>query len=222
MIREGRNYYKLNSIFARIILFLVFLLPLIFTLSKAFFTANGFTLDLVKEAFTSTYNYKILSFTIKQSLFSAILSILIALPGALLFSKYNKIGEIKYLRETKEEVDDIGKEITNKDIQIYPNETINNIYSLVCHTNLIQNSCKMCYCDTIISNRHIFSLCPVYSRKNVMPVKHTATTLNNQSISARILWKISTTNNLNLNFLTKDFFYDILKIKIYILITKIL
>ncbi len=92
MIREGRNYYKLNSIFARIILFLVFLLPLIFTLSKAFFTANGFTIDLVKEAFTSTYNYKILSFTIKQSLFSAILSILIALPGALLFSKYNFKG----------------------------------------------------------------------------------------------------------------------------------
>ena len=93
MIKSGRKYYKLSSILARLILFLVFILPLVFTLSKAFFTSSGFTLALVKEAFTSSYNYKILSFTIKESILSAIVSILIAMPGALLFSTYDFKGK---------------------------------------------------------------------------------------------------------------------------------
>ena len=93
MVKTCRNYYKISSILARIILLIVFLLPLCFTLSRAFFTSEGFTLNLVKEAFTSSYNYKILAFTIEESVYSAIISILIALPGAILFSTYDFKGK---------------------------------------------------------------------------------------------------------------------------------
>lgn len=82
------NYYTLIAILPLAVLILVFLLPLSFTLSRAFLSDEGFTLSRIREAFTSEYNYRILLFTLKQSFFSVLLSLAIALPGAYLYSNY--------------------------------------------------------------------------------------------------------------------------------------
>ena len=93
MIKKSRNHYRLISVIPRMILILAFLVPLFFSLSKAFLPEGEFTFSLVKEAFTSQYNLRLLSFTVKESLYSAILSVLIALPGAYLYSNYTFRGK---------------------------------------------------------------------------------------------------------------------------------
>ena len=82
------SYYTLIALLPLAVLILVFLLPLSFTLSRAFFVEGSFSLENIKEAFTSLYNYKILLFTLKQAFFSVLLSLLIALPGAYFYSNY--------------------------------------------------------------------------------------------------------------------------------------
>ncbi|MGN0907323.1 MAG: ABC transporter permease, partial [Bullifex sp.] len=93
MINKSRNHYRITSLIPRMILILAFLVPLFFSLSKAFFPEGVFTLSLVKEAFTSEYNMRLLTFTVKESLYSAILSVLIALPGAYFYSNYTFRGK---------------------------------------------------------------------------------------------------------------------------------
>lgn len=83
------SYYTLIAILPLAVLILVFLLPLSFTLSRAFLSDEGFTLSNIREAFTSEYNYRILLFTLKQAFFSVLLSLAIALPGAYLYSNYS-------------------------------------------------------------------------------------------------------------------------------------
>ncbi|MCI7807491.1 MAG: iron ABC transporter permease, partial [Spirochaetales bacterium] len=63
MIKKNRNHYRLISVIPRMILILAFLGPLFFSLSKAFLPEGEFTLSLVKEAYTSQYNLRLLSFT---------------------------------------------------------------------------------------------------------------------------------------------------------------
>ncbi len=65
------------------------MLPLSLTLRQAFTDAEGFTLEHIKTAFTSPLNYRILAFTFKQAILSALLSLAIALPGCYFFSNYD-------------------------------------------------------------------------------------------------------------------------------------
>lgn len=82
------KYYKKKVILPFIIFIILFLIPLLFTLSKAFFINGSFDLSGIKKVFTSSYTYSIFSFTFKQAIVSTIFSVLLALPGAYLFSNY--------------------------------------------------------------------------------------------------------------------------------------
>ena len=70
------------------VLIVLFALPLSFTLSKAF--ANGG--ESIKSTFTSPYVYRLLWFTIEESLLSALISVVLALPFAYLFANYRFFG----------------------------------------------------------------------------------------------------------------------------------
>lgn len=94
MTRTGEvKFYHRMAIFPIILFSLFFLLPLFATLSKAFILDNKFSLENLKAVITSKYTLQILSFTILQALISALISILIAFPGAYYFSNYKARGK---------------------------------------------------------------------------------------------------------------------------------
>lgn len=87
--RDGNGrFYFLLALPSLAVLILVFLLPLAFNLSRAFFVDGGFTLSLVKEAFTDGYTWRLLSFTLLQAFLSSLVSVLVAIPGAYLWANY--------------------------------------------------------------------------------------------------------------------------------------
>ncbi len=88
MKRRG-SYYSIISIIPLLVLFFVFMLPLSLTLKAAFTNDEGFTFEHLVSVFTSPLNYRILAFTFKQAILSALVSLAIALPGCYLFSNYN-------------------------------------------------------------------------------------------------------------------------------------
>lgn len=92
-IEKKNNYEKILPIPSLIMLSLIFLIPLVNTLTMAFLKDGNFTLSFIKEAFTSQYTRQILSFTINQSLVSTLISLLIGLPGAYLLSNYDIKGK---------------------------------------------------------------------------------------------------------------------------------
>jgi thiamine transport system permease protein len=92
-IEKKNNYEKILPIPTLIILSLIFLIPLINTLSMAFLKDGNFTSDFIKEAFTSSYTRQILRFTINQALVSTLLCLVIGLPGAYLLSNYDIKGK---------------------------------------------------------------------------------------------------------------------------------
>ncbi len=90
MSKKGKfdnNFYLHSAILPLILFLLFFVLPLLATFSKALDIA------LLKEVFTSRYTYRILAFTIKEAILSAIVSILIAFPGAFYFANYKSKGK---------------------------------------------------------------------------------------------------------------------------------
>ncbi len=87
-MRKRANTYALRSIPAVLILSALYLVPLSFIFLRAF--DNG--AEALKEVFTSPYTYKLLSFSIKQALLSAAISVLASLPFAAFFSKYTFPG----------------------------------------------------------------------------------------------------------------------------------
>lgn len=82
------RFYFLLALLPLAILLVLFILPLSFNLSKAFFNEEGFTLDLVRDVFTAPYTYRLLAFTLLQAFISGFVSVLIALPGAYLYANY--------------------------------------------------------------------------------------------------------------------------------------
>lgn len=84
MTRNKSGYYTLKALPGIIVLIVLFLIPLFFTFSYAF-KDDG---KAIVEIFTDRYTYRLLSFTLEESLISAVISVLIALPIAAFFSRY--------------------------------------------------------------------------------------------------------------------------------------
>lgn len=91
-IREHEGFYKAMPIPGALILLALFLVPLLFTLSTAFLTEEGFSLQRIYAVFTSPYTHRLLLFTLYQATFSTLASVLIALPGAYLLANYSFKG----------------------------------------------------------------------------------------------------------------------------------
>lgn len=82
--RKTRTFYMLIALPALLILLFLFILPLSAILSRAF-QEGGIH---IREVFSSSYTYKVLSFTLLESFLSALLSTLIALPFAYFWANY--------------------------------------------------------------------------------------------------------------------------------------
>lgn len=83
--RKANGIYRGLAFPALIVLVFLFVLPLYFTFSKAF--EGGF--DTLKSVFTSPYSYRLVRFTVVESLLSAFISCLIALPFAAFYASYD-------------------------------------------------------------------------------------------------------------------------------------
>lgn len=89
MIYKKGNY--LLVITPLIFILVLFYLPLLKILSK------GVNIDFFKEILNSFYYHKIISFTFYQSFLSSLLSVLIAIPGAYMLSRYDFPGKRIFL-----------------------------------------------------------------------------------------------------------------------------
>jgi len=90
---DDRNLYeKIIALPSLLLLFIIFLLPLISTLSRAFIVDNKLNVSSFFNIIKEPYTLRILLFTINQAFFSTLLSIVIALPGSYLLVNYNIKG----------------------------------------------------------------------------------------------------------------------------------
>lgn len=92
-VNKKSSFEKIVSLPSLILLFSLFLIPLINTLTQAFFLNGKFNSSFIIEAFSSPYTRQILSFTINQALISTLFSLLLGLPGAFLLSNYQVKGK---------------------------------------------------------------------------------------------------------------------------------
>ena len=87
MKERDKFYFKL-SLPALIITFLIFLLPLFSVLGRAFINGP----EAVINTFRDAYTWRLLAFTVWESLLSAIISVGLAIPFSVFFSKYSFFG----------------------------------------------------------------------------------------------------------------------------------
>lgn len=87
MKERDKFYFKL-SLPALIITFLIFLLPLFSVLGRAFKDGPG----AVINTFCDAYTWRLLAFTVWESLLSAVISVSLAIPFSVFFSKYSFFG----------------------------------------------------------------------------------------------------------------------------------
>ena len=87
MKERDKFYFKL-SLPALIITFLIFLLPLFSVLGRAFIYGP----EAVINTFRDAYTWRLLAFTVWESLLSAVISVGLAIPFSVFFSKYSFFG----------------------------------------------------------------------------------------------------------------------------------
>ena len=87
MKERDKFYFKL-SLPALIITFLIFLLPLFSVLGRAFINGP----EAVINTFRDPYTWRLLAFTVWESLLSAVISVGLAIPFSVFFSKYSFFG----------------------------------------------------------------------------------------------------------------------------------
>ena len=87
MKERDKFYFKL-SLPALIITFLIFLLPLFSVLGRAFINGP----EAVINTFRDAYTWRLLAFTVWESLLSAAISVGLAIPFSVFFSKYSFFG----------------------------------------------------------------------------------------------------------------------------------
>lgn len=93
-ILDRSRFYRSLPIPGLVLLILLFLLPLVSTLSRAFIGEQGrFSFIAIKEAFTSPYTLRIMGFTLLQAAVSTLAALLIGLPGAYLMATYKFPGK---------------------------------------------------------------------------------------------------------------------------------
>ena len=85
---RGTAYYTLGALPGIAILLVLFIIPLAFNFSYAFSDGGR----AFEEVFTDPYTYRLLLFTLEESLLSAIISVLAALPIAAFFARYSFPG----------------------------------------------------------------------------------------------------------------------------------
>jgi thiamine transport system permease protein len=90
---DFRGLYRALPIPGAAILFLLFLVPLCFTLSGAFVSEGTVSLDRIVEAFTSAYTLRLMGFTLFQALVSTLSSLALGLPGAYLVANHSFRGK---------------------------------------------------------------------------------------------------------------------------------
>ena len=88
MKERDKFYFKL-SLPALVITFLIFLLPLFSVLGRAFKDGP----EAVMNTFRDAYTWRLLAFTVWESLLSAIISVSLAIPFSVFFSKYSFFGK---------------------------------------------------------------------------------------------------------------------------------
>ncbi|MFX0183030.1 MAG: ABC transporter permease [Candidatus Hodarchaeota archaeon] len=80
-------------LFPLLISLFFFYMPLLFVLKDAIITSSGkFTLDFLKNTFFYPLNQYFIQFTINQAILSAIITVIIGLPGAYIFARYHFPG----------------------------------------------------------------------------------------------------------------------------------
>ena len=87
MKERDKFYFKL-SLPALIITFLIFLLPLFSVLGRSFINGP----EAVINTFRDPYTWRLLAFTVWESLLSAVISVGLAIPFSVFFSKYSFFG----------------------------------------------------------------------------------------------------------------------------------
>ncbi len=90
---QYRRFYRTMPIGPMAVLTLLFFVPLLFTLSSAFITEEGFSLSHIFSVFSDPYTQKIMGFTLLQAAVSTLASLLLALPGAYLIATYSFKGK---------------------------------------------------------------------------------------------------------------------------------
>lgn len=84
MRKKGSGYYLLKAVPAVLLLLLLFIIPILLIFSNAFQDGGKAILEVLKD----DYTYHLLSFTLKQALISALVSVALAIPFSAFFSKY--------------------------------------------------------------------------------------------------------------------------------------
>ncbi|MFA5514019.1 MAG: iron ABC transporter permease [Sphaerochaetaceae bacterium] len=93
-ILQSSSFYKIVGTPSVLLLALLFMVPLLFILTKAFVGEDKtFTLSRVFLLAKDPYTWRILRFTLFQAFISTVVSILIALPGAYLLANYTFLGK---------------------------------------------------------------------------------------------------------------------------------
>ena len=87
-MKERDKFYLKLSLPALIITFLIFLLPLFSVLGRAFKDEP----EAVINTFCDAYTWRLLAFTVWESLLSAVISVSLAIPFSVFFSKYSFFG----------------------------------------------------------------------------------------------------------------------------------
>ena len=80
--KEGIWNYRARTIPALLLVLILFLIPMVLVFSSAI---SGGTLE---EALLDRSTYRILAFTVEESLLSALISVLVSLPFAAFFSSF--------------------------------------------------------------------------------------------------------------------------------------
>src|SRR5690554_6799073 len=75
------------------LLTLLFFIPLVFVLGKAFGSAKGFSLEHIRSLLIDSYTWRMVRFSLLQALVSTVVSVLVALPGAYLLATYRFKGK---------------------------------------------------------------------------------------------------------------------------------
>ncbi len=93
-ILQQSRFYRHLSTPALILLTVLFFLPLLIILSKAFMDENSrLTLSNIKVLFTDTQVYRVISFTLLQAAVSTLGALMIGLPGSYILSHYEFRGK---------------------------------------------------------------------------------------------------------------------------------
>lgn len=86
---QYRTFYRLIPLPSTIVLLLLFFVPLLFTLSRAFITEEGFSFSRISGVLMDPYTQRIMLFTLTQAFLSTLASLLVALPGSYLLANYS-------------------------------------------------------------------------------------------------------------------------------------